>query len=40
MKCQNCGGNVIMHDEGYSTIFRCQNCGKVGNEEEFEDDIQ
>jgi len=34
-KCPYCGHNVVMTDEGYSTIYRCQCCGHMGDYDEF-----
>lgn len=36
IKCPNCkSGKAILHDEGYSTIFRCSDCGFIGSYEDF-----
>jgi uncharacterized Zn finger protein len=36
MVCPNCGSLNVYPEEGYETIFRCFDCGRVGNKEDFE----
>lgn len=35
MLCPECMSQHVFTDEGYDTIYRCYNCGHVGNKEEF-----
>lgn len=35
LRCSNCNSTEIHPDENYDTILRCQECGLVGNEDDF-----
>ena len=37
MKCK-CGSKRVYTEDGYETIFRCLDCNKVGNINDFEEE--
>jgi len=35
MNCPNCGSIEVYPDSGYTTVFRCHACGRVGTAKDF-----